>query len=262
MIFKQFQLEQNPFLEDTDLPCLIMDRRMKEGLTRIMAFLERGPVALVLGRTGTGKSTLIRLFLEQIEKNRNYEPHYLHLAAMQSTNLLRSLVTSLGEKPKLGKDRLFKQIFDKARNQRGIILFLIDEAHHLASDALTDLRLLTSGINEKNPIRVILAGQPMLRDNLKRESLRDLRERVSMYYHIPQLDELETFEYIKTRLERLGRKKALFTEGCLKRIHHHSGGVPRVINNLATSCIIKAAMMKQNMVDEDIFLAIKEEALL
>jgi hypothetical protein len=53
------------------------------------------------------------------------------LAQLPSNGLLKVILTSLGEIPKRGKDKLYSQILDRARRVEGTLLLIFDEAHLL-----------------------------------------------------------------------------------------------------------------------------------
>ena len=44
-----------------------------------------------------------------------YQPLYLHISRVDAAAMLRMIVTALGERPSLGRDRLFRQILDRTR---------------------------------------------------------------------------------------------------------------------------------------------------
>ena len=100
-----------------------------------------------------------------------WEPVYLHLTHLPSAGLLKLLVGKLGEVPRRGKDRLFEQILERARQAEGTLLVILDEAHLLDADALTDIRLLiSSALDDAPPLKVVLAGQEPIRQTLRQSS--------------------------------------------------------------------------------------------
>ncbi|MBE7546299.1 MAG: ATP-binding protein [Planctomycetia bacterium] len=71
-------------------------------------------------------------------------PHLPPFTHLKSSSLLSLIVSQLGEIPKHTKDRLFLQIMDKSLRSNLTPIIVIDEAHLLKTDAITDLRLLVS----------------------------------------------------------------------------------------------------------------------
>ena len=147
------------------------DERFTQGLARLQYLLLSGSIAVVYGQTGVGKSTLLKLFLSQIPLNL-FLPIYVHFTHVKSSSLFALIVSQLGEIPKHTKDRLFLQIIDKARRSNLTPILLIDEAHLLSSNVLTDLRLLISStLDSSTQIKIILSGQEHLKSILKRDIL-------------------------------------------------------------------------------------------
>jgi general secretion pathway protein A len=235
-----------PFEERTAPDKLLADERFAKGLDRLDYFLQAGLAALVTGPTGVGKSSLLRLFLSRLAANQ-YHPILLQQTAMEAASLLRLLVRTLGEKPKCGKDRLFAQILDKTRAGDRIALLLVDEAHLLGEAALTDLRLLLAA-DEAPKLRLLLCGQEGLLHTLGRQSLADLLNRVSVRVHLAPLTKDQTACYLDHRLKSVGGSEKLFTDEAKARLHDLAGGLPRLLNNLATLCLVHAAAKKQKQI--------------
>ncbi|WP_459904113.1 AAA family ATPase, partial [Desulfosarcina cetonica] len=61
-------------------------------------------------------------------------------------------------------------------------LLIIDEAHLIDPNTLTDLRLLISSIDEQISLKIVLCGQDSLRDILNRASHTDLAHRINMRF--------------------------------------------------------------------------------
>ena len=140
MFLDHFDLNSHPFSEKPPIAWLLHDANTDQGLARLKFFEQQGNVALIIGQTGTGKSSLLRLFIQQLPQNR-YQPLYLHLTPLSANAFLRLMVIKLGEQPKLGKDRMLLQILERIHQNDKCTLFIVDEAHLLASQTLTDLRL-------------------------------------------------------------------------------------------------------------------------
>ncbi len=112
MFLNHFGLSAHPFAEKPPIDWLLCDERIEQALARLKFFQQQGDIALIIGQTGLGKSSLLRLFIHQLPQNR-YHPLYLHLTPLKASAFLRLLVTKLGEKPLLGKDRMLMQILDR-----------------------------------------------------------------------------------------------------------------------------------------------------
>lgn len=244
MFYESYGLTGLPFEERLPPEKLLTDERFARGLERFDYFAQSGLVALLSGPTGTGKSSLLRLALSRLPANR-FLPLVVQQGSLESASVLRLLVQTLNEKPRIGKDRLFAQILQKVRSSDRTTLLMVDEAHLLGELALTDLRLLVcAGAETSPPLRLLLCGQDGLLHTLARQSLADLLNRVSVRIHLGALSKDQTSCYIDHRLKNVGGSDKLFADEAKTRIHDFAGGIPRVINNLATLCLIHGAAKK------------------
>jgi general secretion pathway protein A len=241
MFTSHFKLTRQPFLERTPVEHLQRDERVREGLARLEYFAQAGTAALLTGPTGAGKSSLVKLFLHGLSRHR-FRPIYLDLGSVGAGGLLRLLVTALGETPRRGKERLFLQILATTSNSDLTTLLLVDEAHLLEPQALTDLRLLmSSGLEDQIHLKILLCGQERLRDELKRAHHADLVHRIYVRYHIGPLTREQTSSYIDYQMLQAGASAKVFEPEAKDLIHDYASGLPRQINNIATAGLLRAA---------------------
>jgi general secretion pathway protein A len=250
MFTTTFQMTDPPFEERAPVERLLPDERVTQALARLRYFAEDGAVALLTGDTGVGKSSTVKLFLESLPKNR-YQPLYLHLTRLRPMAFLKLLVTALGEIPLRGKERLFLQILEKTKNAETTTLLVVDEAHLLDPDTLVDLRLLVSSALEKTPpLKILLVGQKPLRDQLRQARHADLLHRICVTAHLDPLSKEQTSAYIDFRIRTVGGPERLFPPEVKSAIHDYTRGIPRLINNLATACLINAAARRLQQINE------------
>jgi general secretion pathway protein A len=253
MFTDHFNLSALPFSENPPIDQLLTDKRAAEALARLQFFSQDGEIALVTGATGLGKSSILRLFQTRLSPTK-FLPVYVHITNLRASSLLKFMLAALGEDPPTrGKERLFLQIFDRARHSEQTLIFLIDDAHLISPDGLTDLRLLVSSVLEdRPPIKVLLSGQDSLLHALKRPSHLDLLHRVCVRYHIRAMSQDETLCYIDARLKAVDAHKDIFHKDAKILVHDYSGGVLRLINRIATNCLFIAASSGLQSVSEDL----------
>jgi general secretion pathway protein A len=249
MFLPHFTLAAHPFAEKPPIDWLQRDPRVDQALARLKFFEQQGAVAMIVGQTGVGKSSLLRLFIQELPQNRYY-PLYLHLTALCANAFLRLMVTRLGEKPKMGKDRMLLQALDRIKQNEKCTLLIIDEAHLIDSQTLTDLRLLISSIDDEVSLKILLCGQENLRDTLKRSSHADLVHRIPHRICLHSLTKQQTGTYIDNRITLAGGNHKTFEPEAKDLIHDYTGGVPRQINNVATACLINAASRNIKKINE------------
>jgi len=116
---------------------------------------------------------------------------------------------------------------------------IIDEAQNLHPQVLEELRMLSNVNADKDQVlQLILVGQPQLLGLLKRPELLQFRQRVSVDYHLPALDETEVESYILHRTKHAGRDRAVFTKEAAHLIYRASKGIPRIINVICDTALV------------------------
>lgn len=250
MFLTHFKMNAHPFQERPPMEWVLADQRISQSLARLEYFSQQGSIALVLGQTGVGKSTLMRLFIHRLAANR-YRPVYVHFTGIKSSALLRLIVAQLGEAPRRGKDNLFLQVLDRTRNADLTTVLILDEAHLLDAEALTDLRLLvSSAMDTEVPLKIVLGGQESLARMLARACLSDLVNRISVRCHLFALTRDQSTSYIDFRMRCAGCSDKVFEPEATSLIHDYASGIPRQINNIATACLLNAAARDLQKINE------------
>jgi len=255
-----FGLKHEPFSIAPDPRYLFMSERHREALAHLLYGLGGGGgFVLLSGEIGTGKTTVCRLFLEQIPPDCNVA--YIFNPKLTVIELLQSVCDEFhiavapkdSALPPTVKDYLdplndfLLQAHAAGRNN----VLIIDEAQNLSAEVLEQLRLLTNlETRERKLLQIILIGQPELRNMLARPELEQLGQRVIARYHLDALTPAETEQYIQHRLEVAGLDRALpFERSAFARIHQLSRGVPRRINLLCDRALLGAFAGSRATVD-------------
>ena len=97
-------------------------------------------------------------------------------------------------------------------------------------------------------LTLILLGQPELKEKV--EAIPQLRQRVSVRYHLMALDERETKEYIEHRLEVAGCQENIFDSETYPLIFNASEGIPRRINNICDMSLLAGFGSKKDKIDK------------
>lgn len=249
-IFKFFNLEKNPFEENLNSENILIDGRFQSVLESLSILPDIGTMASLTGRTGIGKTTLLRHLIDTWKVVNDV--YYLHLGNLKSVGLMRAILSALGEHPRLGKDRMFEQFYAHlARKQRNLCL-IIDESQLMDVHSMKDLRILCSHFDLSKRLILVLSGQPELNNLLNLEMLTDLRERMNVRVHLSSMSLPESIAYIEHRFKTAGAKTPIFNEASIKLIHHHAEGVPRRINNIIIKSMMNAWISKQKKINEKI----------
>ena len=128
-------------------------------------------------------------------------------------------------------------IYENYRKGKRTII-IIDEAQIIKNtDTFEELRLfLNFQLNDKFLITLVLIGQPELLKKVA--AIPQLEQRLGVKYHLSALNESETAEYIKYRLEVAGATTPIFTPEAMQSIYNYSGGIPRKINNICDNSLL------------------------
>jgi general secretion pathway protein A len=260
-----FGLKGEPFSIAPDPRYLFMSERHREALAHLLYGLGGGGgFVLLSGEIGTGKTTVCRLFLEQIPKDCNvayiFNPKLTAIELLQSIcdefhialpqGLAQAQADRGGPTVKDYLDPLNEFLLQAHAAGRNNVL-IIDEAQNLSAEVLEQLRLLTNlETSERKLLQIVLIGQPELRSMLARPELEQLAQRVIARYHLGALTPAETAQYVRHRLEVAGLSRPLpFDRKALRRVHDLSRGVPRRINLLCDRALLGAFANSQAAVD-------------
>ncbi|HEX8254595.1 MAG TPA: AAA family ATPase [Thermoanaerobaculia bacterium] len=238
-----FGLRAKPFGKTPDPAFLYESRQHREALARLEYAVEEKELALLVGDIGSGKTTLSRALIDRVGESR---PVILLInPRLTPTQLLRAVAAGLGLEPPRYRHEMLDQIHTKLfalheENREPVLM--IDEAQLIPSKATFDeIRLLTNfQLDDQNLLSVVLIGQPELEDRLDRTAYAPLRQRIGMRYSLGPLTVDETIEYVEHRIRAAGGARNPFDEAAMRAMHSISGGVPRLINTLATTALLDA----------------------
>lgn len=259
-----FKLSEQPFRLTPDPEFIYWSKQH----ARAKAYMEStiwlaDGFVVITGEIGSGKTTMLQSFLTELEDDVVYA--VVSQTQLTPTQFLQAVLTEFGFKPFNKRkvellDMLNMFLIEQYSNGKKVVL-IVDEAQNLTRKVLEEIRMI-SGIetHKEKVLRIILAGQPELRDALDAPSLKQLVQRVRLRFHLKALDRRETREYILHRLAVGGhKKKDLFAEDCFDLMYRFSGGVPRLINTLCDTALLCAFADERVRVDEsDVLTAIEE----
>jgi general secretion pathway protein A len=237
-----YGLDEKPFNLTPDPKYLYLSARHTEAFAHLeFGRRERGGFVLVTGEVGTGKTTLARYFLRGLKDAATAVVLY---PAVTAAELLRSILDDLhvkaqGDSLKDLVDALHRHLLECRAQDRNVVL-IIDEAQDLPAELLEQVRLLSNLETDRQKlIQIVLIGQPELRRMLDDPRLRQLRQRITVRFHLPPLDRAETELYVNWRMQVAGANgRPTFTPWALRRIHRYAGGIPRLINAVCDTALL------------------------
>lgn len=260
---------QSPFTLAPDPRFLYLSESHHDAIRALLHSIRRREGFIVLtGDIGTGKTTLCRALLEQLDQ---------------------TVFTSLVLNPFVSVDELLREVLldygivsrDAVRSGRlasatryelittlhdfllslvpigGSGVLIIDEAQHLSREVLEHIRVLSNlETNHSKLIQIVLVGQLNLLDILAGSDMRQLDQRVSLRATLKPLTRGEVESYVSHRLTvARGTRPVTFAPQALARIHALTGGIPRVVNLLCDKALAIGAERGATLITTEIVQA-------
>ena len=249
-----YGLSEPPFRLTPDPHYLYLSTHHREALGHLLFGIREGTGFIaVTGDIGTGKTTLLRALLRDLEANTIvgyiFNPALSDLELLQTVNSEFSLPAASTSKKELVDELNRFLVAQKLAGKRVVII--VDEAQNLPPATLEQLRLLSNLETETTKLlQIVLVGQPELKQLLGRPELAQLNQRITLRWHLEPLDRAETARYIAHRLRIAGGPGTgdIFSPGALRLIYRYSGGVPRLINIAAHRALLAGYTREQRII--------------
>lgn len=250
-----FNLSQMPFTKEVPSASLLTLPSVEKAIDSLRMLIEIKGIGMVFGKSGTGKSSLIRILLEGLNEGLYY-PAYLCHTSISLTEFYSHLSTVFGLEPAGRRAAMFRNLQTRIialnKTNRMHPVLIIDEAHLLRNEILAEIRLLMNfEIDSFKGLTVILCGQDILKAKLGLSILEPLANSITISVVTKGLSEDETYSYIEKRMIDCGNGNSVFTKNALKMIHQASGGIFRVIGKIAEAALIKTFQLNSNQVEAE-----------
>ena len=252
-----YGLSDNPFADCVHPNFFYRTESHAEAFRSMMQAVEfHASLGLVTGPSGTGKTLVSQLLLDQLDPEKYHVILVLVTPGLTKTGLLREILSELNLALPVGIARVQDLVKTLANHitdmhQRGQrLVIIVDECHLLDADCLHIIRTLSNiEIPERKLTTSLLFGESRLAQRLEHPSYESLRNRIYLRARLQPLRPDETAQYVKFRLLVAGRIAELFTPAALDALHTHSGGICRTLNKLAMLSLIEGGTHQQPLVD-------------
>ena len=253
MYLDYYGLNQPPFDIAPNPRFMFYSAKHREAFNHLLyGIRERKGFVQLTGEVGAGKTTLCRAMLEQLDER--YSTALILNPVMSPDELMKAIAIEFGL-PVNGLDRLdtvavINQFLLQQAEAGKVCVLIIDEAQDLTEELLEQVRLLSNFETDKGKLlQIVLLGQPELRDRLNSHQLRQLRQRITVRYHLLPLSRQEVSKYVQHRLHLCGGNGTpCFTSPALWRICQYTQGIPRLVNALCDKALLAGFVEHQKRI--------------
>ena len=247
-----YGLEFNPFEKgQPDIPVETSDYR--EAMGRLNYLKDVRGIGLFTGRSGTGKSFIMKKFSETLNPGL-YKVIYMPMSTLSTIEFYRELSNQLGLEiyhKKIDNFRNIQAHIKKMVDEKRIVpVIILDEAQFLKTDILNDLIMLLN-FNFDSSSYVILTSNRAVQESLK--------QRIVIQYETAGMNEKDIETYISIKLKRAGRNEPLVMPEALTALSNACQGSSRKLNNLMTHCLIVGAAANRMIIDNDTVMEAADE---
>ncbi len=267
-LLEYWQISEKPFEDLTNPRFFYQSRDHTEALDRMLYMVRdrNMKIGLLTGEIGSGK-TLTRTVFERSLSRHEYEIVSLDSSGLAFNDLLYDIARRISFQHiafEMGglkiedrrNDKFYlletfqRQLSHLNETEHRHAVVILDEAQQLAAGVLDEFKNLTNlGTDTRNYLTLLLIGQPELRENVR--GLPQVDQRVSLRFHLNNLDLEDTRKYIQHRLRIAGcPHEDIFTDTAISTLYRETAGVPREINRLCKLALDYGAGASLKEIDE------------
>jgi general secretion pathway protein A len=252
-----FGFREKPFSITPDPRFFYTNSCYQEAYTSLLyGIYERRGFMVLTGEIGTGKTTLLRRLMENMESHIRFA--YLCNTMLTFEELLDLICQEfrlpVNESGRLHKIHMLNQFLTDQLTNENTVVLLIDEAQNLRDSVLGHIGFLSNlETTTEKLLQIVLVGQPELEIKLNCSELRQIKQRIAIRCRLERLDTDEVGPFIDYRLSAVGYKRQqLFTPDAVREIAYYSKGFPRLINILSDNALLIAYATSQKTITTEI----------
>ena len=265
MYEEYFGLKRPPFKITPDTSLFYDGGHRGDILGALVYAVQRGEgIVKVVGEVGSGKTMLCRML--QLKLPSSVEIIYIANPSVSAEDILFVIAHELNLSIEKSASKhevmhlLQDYLLQRHMEAKQVVLF-IEEAQCMPLDTLEEIRLLSNLETDQNKLlQIILFGQPELDDNLSRQSIRQLRERITHNFNLQPLSSAEIHNYLNFRMREVGYTgPELIDSKVAKKVEQYSGGLLRRINIIADKILLSAfAESTHNLSSRHVMAAVND----
>jgi type II secretory pathway predicted ATPase ExeA len=247
----RFGFHSNPFTRELAHKDRFSLEGFDEALEAILATLDSRMSCALIAPAGTGKTSVLRAVISRLPEAR-YRTHYVKVTGLSKRDMCREIAQAIGLAPAGTYPTLVRRLqsrFSETAHSEGLRpVLILDEAHDLMPDTLAMMRVLTNfDMDSKLVVSIVLAGQPKLRDLLRRDDLVDVAGRMAHYATLRLLSRDEIDRYVEHRCTIAGAVDVPFDKDAIDALYEIGRGNLRATDQLARKALEIAHHVDQNV---------------
>jgi len=263
-----YGFSSNPFdkqeLKESDA---FLSKDHKAMTDRLNLLKDSRGIGVFTALPGYGKTFSLRCFANSL----NTQLHriiYICMSTVSAIDFYRQLCLAFNLESSGKKSAMFRSIqkflLSSQREKRLPYILAIDEAHHLNSDILQDLKMLTNfRYDSLYPFSLILIGEPYLNGTLDQSIHEALRQRIIVHYDFAGLTPDESEGYLRHKFHVANASfNEIIGEGVVAAVNAATKGNPRLIDNLMVQALTIGSHEQKSVIDTDIILDAANSLLL
>ena len=231
-------------------PLATLTYASKEAALEVLQNTYEHPTGLSLlqGPTLSGKSTLIRGFVDSLHED--CSAAVIDGKGLNTTNLLISVMRQFGYNPELSSANELLGLVRVYALQRAVSheapLLIIENAHELNPSAMRALcELAALRIRANSALKFVLVSDRSLQAVMAAPAMEPMAKRVVHYFHMRPMNRDETKRYLHAKLGAAGSDYPayVFTDEVCRDIWHASGGWPGIVDRVALLALAAASTL-------------------
>jgi type II secretory pathway predicted ATPase ExeA len=252
MYLSHFGLTRYPFDKGLPPEDLFVSQAQRELEARILHLIDLRGIGLATGDSGSGKTSVCRKTIATLHSGL-HRVFYVPNSTGNVMDLYKSIAWELGLPTERSRAALYRAIRTEVLRlcveSRVRPLLIIDEAHHLRSDVLEELRLLTNyDMDSQSRLCLLFVGHPELRRRVGMAVHEALNQRIIVRHHLGGLTRDELPLYLAHLLRRAGTELPVFEAQAVEAIFQASAGLPRKASAYAHHALTAAAAVRAKVV--------------
>ncbi len=255
-----YGLKWNPFSPELPIEALQVTPQVDTFCWRIEQSLVReGGFALITGDPGTGKSVVLRLLADRLDRLQDLTVGAIAHPSASLADFYREMgdVFGIDLKPNnrwCGFKALRERWLSHLQTTLLRPVLLIDEAQEMHPAVLNELRLLSSTqFDSRLLLSVVIAGDGRLLTKLRRDELLPLSSRLRSRLLLEYASRDDLMACLTHLLGTAGNA-SLMTPALMKTLCEHAVGNYRVLTSMAAELLASAAHRELTQLDEKLYL--------